>query len=61
MKEASGKNVFAIKDSELKTGREGAAYEDTKFMSQEGEWFLAGVLEGLPDGASLVANDNLDD
>ena len=31
-------------------GRKGAAYEDTKYLSQEAEWFLAGVLDGLPDG-----------
>jgi len=44
-----GENLFAISKSELQSGREGAAYEDTKFMSQLGEWFLAGVLDGLPD------------
>ncbi len=37
-------------DAQLKDGREGAGSEDTKFLSQEGEWFLAGVLDGLPDG-----------
>jgi len=46
---ADGKNVFAVSNSELQTGREGAAYNDTRFMSQIGEWFLAGVLDGLPD------------
>ena len=35
-----------------KNGRPSAKYEDTWFLSQEGEWFLAGVLDGLPDGAS---------
>ncbi|KAH8106797.1 glutamine synthetase/guanido kinase [Cristinia sonorae] len=49
LRDANGTNIFAVKDSELKTGRQNAAYEDTKFLSQEGEWFLAGVLEGLPD------------
>ncbi|KAI0072789.1 glutamine synthetase/guanido kinase [Panus rudis PR-1116 ss-1] len=50
LKDKNGKNIFAVKDSELKSGREGAAYDDTRFLSQEGEWFLAGVLHGLPDG-----------
>lgn len=43
------KSLFAVSDEELKTGRQGAAYNDTKFISQEGEWFLAGILDGLPD------------
>jgi len=51
--DSSGQNTFAVSDSELGTGRSGAAYDDTKFMSQEGEWFLAGVLEGLPDGRPM--------
>ncbi|TCD62179.1 hypothetical protein EIP91_007263 [Steccherinum ochraceum] len=49
LRNSQGKNIFSVQDSELKTGRKGAAYEDTKFLSQEGEWFLAGVLHGLPD------------
>lgn len=49
MKGADGKNIFAVSDDELKTGRKGAANEETKFISQQGEWFLAGVLDGLPD------------
>ena len=53
MRDSSGKSLFAVSDAELKTGRANAAYEDTKFLSQEGEWFLAGVLDGLPDGPSL--------
>ena len=51
MKDANGKSLFAISDAELKAGgRKDAANDDTKFFSKEGEWFLAGVLEGLPDG-----------
>jgi glutamine synthetase len=54
---ADKKNVFAVSEAELKAGgRKGAAYDDTKFLSQEGEWFLAGVLDGLPDGAFLSVN-----
>ena len=51
LQDYSGRNIFAVSDAELDAGgRRGAAYPDTKFLSQEGEWFLAGVLEGLPDG-----------
>ncbi|KIJ41255.1 hypothetical protein M422DRAFT_209374 [Sphaerobolus stellatus SS14] len=49
-----GKNIFAVKDSELKHGREGAANEDTKFLSKEAEEFLAGILDGLPDGMPML-------
>lgn len=49
MRDESGRNIFAVSDSELKDGRANAANADTKFISQEGEWFLAGVLDGLPD------------
>ncbi|KAI0748518.1 glutamine synthetase/guanido kinase [Daedaleopsis nitida] len=52
--DASGKNIFALSDAELKTGRANAQYEDTKFLSQEGEWFLAGILDGLPDVMPMV-------
>lgn len=50
MRDNTGKNSFAVPESELKGGRSDAAYEDTKFMSLEGEWFLAGVLDGIADG-----------
>ncbi|KAI0949953.1 hypothetical protein AcV7_008572 [Taiwanofungus camphoratus] len=49
LRDQSGKSLFAVSESELKTGRTDAAYDDTKFLSQFGEWFLAGVLDGLPD------------
>lgn len=52
LRDSNGKSLFAVSDSELKTGREGAANDDVKFLSQEGEWFLAGVLDGLPDSKS---------
>ncbi|KAL7283602.1 hypothetical protein ACG7TL_003037 [Trametes sanguinea] len=48
-KSVDGKSLFALGEDQLKTGRSDAQYEDTKFLSQEGEWFLAGVLDGLPD------------
>ncbi|PCH37859.1 glutamine synthetase/guanido kinase [Wolfiporia cocos MD-104 SS10] len=49
VRDLNGKSLFAVSDAELETGRANAAYPDTKFLSQEGEWFLAGVLDGLPD------------
>jgi len=50
LRDASGKNVFALSDSEIaKGGRANALYEDTRYMSQEGEWFVAGLLDGLAD------------
>ncbi|KAI0093976.1 hypothetical protein BDY19DRAFT_1013806 [Irpex rosettiformis] len=49
LRDSNGKSLFAVSESELKTGREGATNDDVKFLSQEGEWFLAGVLDGLPD------------
>ena len=49
IKDRNGRNIFSVSDDESKTGRDGAAYADTKFLSQEGEWFLAGVLDGLAD------------
>lgn len=42
-------------DSELQNGRANAQYEDTKWLSQEGEWFLAGILDGLEDIVPLVS------
>ena len=51
MRNAEGKNTFAVYDN--KQGRADAAYPDTKFVSQEGEWFLAGVLDALPDSTHL--------
>lgn len=43
-----GENVFAVREDEMKEGREGSAYEDTKRISLVAEQFLAGVLLGLP-------------
>lgn len=51
LKDKNGKNVFALTEEEIKAGgRKNAKYEDTKFVSQEGEWFIAGILDGLQDG-----------
>ena len=54
LRDANGRSIFALPDAEVKTGRANAQYEDTKFLSQEGEWFLAGVLRGLPDSKSIL-------
>lgn len=49
LRDKSGRNVFAVEEGEMDSGREGAQFEDTKRISQVAEWFLAGVLDGLPD------------
>lgn len=49
LRDANGKSLFAISDAELKNGRQGAANDEVKYISQEGEWFLAGVLDGIAD------------
>ena len=55
IRDKSGRNIFAVTEEEKKAGgREGAAFDDTKYLSQEAEWFLAGLLEGLSDGMSPV-------
>lgn len=46
LRNSEGKNIFA---HESKEARKDAANADTRFLSQEGEWFLAGILHGLPD------------
>ena len=50
LRNKEGRNIFSVLDSELKNGRVNAAINDTKFISQEAEWFLAGVLDGIADG-----------
>jgi glutamine synthetase len=50
LRNKEGHNSFAVSDSDLLQGRRGASYEDTRFISEEAEYFLAGVLEGLADG-----------
>ena len=51
LRNKEGRNIFAVLESELKSGRVNAANDDTKFISQEAEWFLAGVLDGIADGS----------
>ena len=51
IRDETGRNIFAVTEDEQKNGgRKGAAFDDTKYLSQEAEWFLAGVLTGLSDG-----------
>jgi glutamine synthetase len=50
LRDSEGKNIFAFPGSETGKGREGAKYDDTKFISEVAEYFLAGILDGLPDG-----------
>jgi glutamine synthetase len=53
LRNKEGRNIFALSGNELKDGRVNAANDDTKFISQEAEWFLAGVLDGIADGMTL--------
>jgi hypothetical protein len=59
LRNAEGKNSFALLEEDVKIGRAHAAYHDTKFISQEAEWFLAGVLDGLAEGAYLASHDSI--
>ena len=59
LRDGNGKNSFALSEDELKTGRTNAAYDDTKFISQEGEWFLAGVLDGIADGVLYINTSSM--
>jgi glutamine synthetase len=52
LRDSEGANIFAYLGSENGQCREGAKYDDTKFISEVAEQFLAGILDGLPDGES---------
>ena len=49
LRDASGKNAFAVSEEELKDGRKGAVYDELKYISETAEYFLAGILDGLTD------------
>jgi glutamine synthetase len=49
IRDSNGDNIFAVKPEEVEEGREGAAYDELKYISQSAEYFLAGVLHGLAD------------
>ena len=55
LKSKDGRNIFAVSDAEMQTGRADAAFDDSKWLSKEGEWFLAGILDGLADVVPLVS------
>lgn len=54
LRDRRGNNAFSVKPEELQGGREGAAYDELKYISQTAEHFLSGVLDGLTDGKSTV-------
>ncbi|KAH9981333.1 hypothetical protein BGW80DRAFT_1434505 [Lactifluus volemus] len=53
LRDNHGNNAFAIETEGLQRGRDGAAYEELKYISQTAEYFLAGVLDGLTDASTL--------
>ncbi|KAG1895691.1 uncharacterized protein F5891DRAFT_1281046 [Suillus fuscotomentosus] len=44
-----GRNAFSLSEADRDHGRANATFEDTRYLSQLGEHFLAGVLDGIPD------------
>lgn len=47
--------MFALSEEQIAAGgRRDAMYEDLKWVSQEAEWFLGGILEGLADGRAFI-------
>ena len=56
LRDETGKNIFGVSEDIIKSGgRSNAKYDDLKFISQEGEWFLGGVLDGISDGMVLLS------
>ncbi|KAG8996930.1 hypothetical protein FRB94_011029 [Tulasnella sp. JGI-2019a] len=56
LRNEDGKNIFALSEEQIKAGgRKNAANDDTKWISQEAEHFLAGILDGLVDVVPLLA------
>ena len=50
LRDKEGKNIFAVSKEEVAAGgRKDAQFADLKYVSQEAEWFLAGILDGLKD------------
>ncbi|KAJ1309517.1 hypothetical protein OPQ81_006291 [Rhizoctonia solani] len=58
LRDKTGRNVFAVADVDKEKGRADAQYPDTRFMSQEGEWFLAGILDGLTDIVPMARGES---
>lgn len=54
LRDRQGRNIFAVTDEERQQGgRKNAANNDLKYVSQECEWFIGGVLDGVRDGVSF--------
>ncbi|THH07300.1 hypothetical protein EW145_g3481 [Phellinidium pouzarii] len=50
LRNSSGNNIFAVSEEELENGgRKNAKYNDLRYVSQECEWFLGGILDGVTD------------
>jgi glutamine synthetase len=55
LRDSNGKNAFALSSEEIKAGgRANAYHEQLKFISQDAEHFLAGLIDGLQDGMSSI-------
>ncbi|KAJ9102316.1 hypothetical protein QFC20_005009 [Naganishia adeliensis] len=55
IRDKQGKNIFALSDEEIKAGgRADAKWKDTKYISKEAEYFLAGILDGIADVMPLL-------
>lgn len=51
LRDKDGRNIFGLSKEETAAGgRQDAKWKDLQYISQEAEWFLAGLLEGLKDG-----------
>ncbi|CAD6581689.1 MAG: hypothetical protein CYPHOPRED_001685 [Cyphobasidiales sp. Tagirdzhanova-0007] len=51
LQDARGNNLFSLPEGK---SRADAKWDDLRCVSQEMEWFLAGILEGLPDVMPLL-------
>ena len=51
LQDSSGGNIFSLPDGQI---RSDAKWEDLKYVSENLEWFLAGILKGLPDVMPLL-------
>ena len=55
LRDSTGKNIFGVSEGELKSGgRKNAKSADLKYVSEECEWFLAGILDGIADGKHIT-------
>ena len=56
LRDTSGNNIFGLTDSVLKSGGRKVEYSDLKYVSQECEWFLGGIVDGVTDGEYQFSN-----